>query len=165
MAYFKNIDRFGNELTAYYPPQCVQAFMATAQTVPHAADTTLVNWTTQLDTSAGAWNNVSGVFTANRAGYFRITGSVVYSQGQSWPASVVISTHVVKNGVRYATSFFSEKVAHTQFLCVPAVTAVVQLAAGDTLRLVTYQNSGGARNTLGQPITQWPFFISINEIV
>jgi hypothetical protein len=168
MAYFKNIDRFGNELIDYYPPQTVQAFKNSSQSIPNLADTTVSGWTNQLDTSNGAWNSTTGVFTANRAGYYRVSGYVVYTNGQTWASSVVVSTHISKNNSRYAVSFTSEEVNHNQHVMTPTVTAVVQLNVGETISLTTWQNSGSAKTLWFQSITtfpNFPFFISINEIV
>jgi hypothetical protein len=168
MAYFKNIDRFGNELIDYYPPQCVQAYKASTQSIPNAVDTVVSGWTNQLDTSNGAWNATTGVFTANRAGYYRVTGYVQYNSGQAWGANNIISNHIAKNGARYSVAFISEKVSHNQFIGPYPVSAVVQLNVGETISLTTYQGSGGARTLMGQPISgfpNFPFFISINEIV
>ncbi len=168
MAYYRNIDRFGNEIIDYNPAQCVQAYKNTAQSINSAVDVVVTSWTNQLDTSSGAWNATTGVFTANRAGYFRVTGYVVYTNGQAWGGGNVIACSIMKNNARYSVAFTTERVNHNQHVQTPTVSAVVQLNVGDTLSLSTWQNSGSAKTLWIQPITpfpNFPFFISINEII
>lgn len=167
MAYLKNIDRFGNEEAnaVAVTPINVQAYKQTVQSVPNAVDTLVTGWTNQLDTSAGAWNATTGVFTATRAGYYRVAAHVCYTSGQSWPASCVVATHIMKQGARYATAFFAEKASHNQFMVPPPVTAVMNLTVGQTMSISTFQNSGGAKNTHAQSLGQFPFYLSISEII
>ena len=120
----------------------VQANNASIPSGPLTALTSFV--TPIMNTSSGAWNTTTGVYTVNRAGIYRIDFRAMFANA-SFTAGNEIAAQIQRNGVTiYNASNFIERTA-TQYGMSGHAYATLQCAVGNTLRVLLYQNSGGAR--------------------
>lgn len=110
-----------------------------AQSIPNTTNATVTGWTSSFDQNAN-FNASTGVFTASSAGFYFVSASL--QMNGTFAAGTNLSVKIAKNG---ATTFASTNsigvsTANPQAL----VSGLFQMAAGDTLTVVTSQTSGGA---------------------
>lgn len=108
------------------------------QSIANNTTTTVTSWLVDGDTST--FVSATGIFTAPISGIYTFGGSVVYQQANT--ATYV--TYVALNGTSQAS------LGSFDYQNKPAYDALTfsysrELQAGDTLRVVVRQNSGGAR--------------------
>jgi hypothetical protein len=142
---------YKNSTTSYstyvYPTTVPRGVTAQANSVsiPSGPLTPLTSFATPLmDTSSGAWNNSTGVYTVNRAGIYRLDFRAMFANA-SFTTGGEIAAQIQRNGVTiYNASNFIERTA-TQYGMSGHAYATLQCSVGNTLRVLLYQNSGGAR--------------------
>ncbi len=135
--------------TYVYPtttPRGVTA-QANAVSIPSGPLTAITSFATPvMNTSSGAWNTTTGVYTVNRAGIYKIEYRAMFANA-SFTLGGEIAAAIQRNGVTiYNASNFIERTA-TQYGISGHAYAAIQCAVGDTIRVLLYQNSGGARTT------------------
>jgi hypothetical protein len=118
---------------------------ANSASIPSGPLTALTSFATPvMNTSSGAWNTTTGVYTVNRAGIYRIDFRAMFANA-SFTVGGEIAAQIQRNGVTiYNASNFIERTA-TQYGMSGHAYATLQCAVGNTLRVLLYQNSGGAR--------------------
>jgi C1q domain len=113
------------------------------QSIPNSSATTVI-FEDKISDTHNAYNTTTGVFTAPLAGEYSFTASILYD-GFAWLASSLVTCEYVHNS-RVATvhyDFIEASIGARNLgrIC----TGKVRMNAGDTLRIRTFQNSGGAR--------------------
>lgn len=161
MAYYLNVDRFGNEQSGSLTPYVVHAHSPAATAVPTSLATALANFGTTLANNAGtAWNAAAGTFTCPRAGYYELCGQVEW-QSTTWTAGTIFATGVTKNGTNISASRNVVQATFTGGYQTALTCGIVQLAVGDVVRLSAFQATGGVRTTSATIYTA----LTIQEII
>ena len=116
----------------------------TLQSIPNGGAFTALNFhTADIDVMGGFDAASPTIYTAQRTGYYSLAGGVGYSAntaGRRWCRWRVSGVDVPVSGANM------NAISSGQSLLV-ARTVNVELAAGDTVELLTFQDSGGASDT------------------
>jgi hypothetical protein len=118
---------------------------------------TQYNATASIDTSAGAWNASTGVFTCKKPGYYDVRMTFA-SSNLSWTSTWWGTAEIRKNNVynaQHQTLFYPSWAGAS--VNIGPVQNVVPLAVGDTLDFRVY-------HTFGSSIPTAAVFMSIHEI-
>lgn len=119
---------------------------STSQSFASGTAATVTTWTKVADKVNANFNASTGIFTAPATGFYQVSAQLFWTAAANVSGSGV-GTYIVANGVTVAQgSYIETSTATAQTIC--AVSAVVSLAAGQTIVLQGFQNSGIAR-TLG----------------
>lgn len=107
----------------------------TTQTLPNNNVTTVITgWTTIYDTSNGAWNASTGVFTVPQNGWYEVTGQLQLASA-SYNAGDDAITNIIRNGSIVAAGQHRVEAATTTYELAPSTTAPIRCVKGDTLSL------------------------------
>lgn len=132
----------------------------TSQTVANNSVTQVTNWTSRQNVG-NHFNATTGVFTAPRAGKYRVSAAAHFAAGTSFTAAgqeVAIITR--KNGAQDRILRIPVSAACTIQPSTSCLTYTITLAAGDTLDICVYQTGGASTSTAASdPNT----FVSISE--
>lgn len=120
----------------------VRATDTSAQSIPNAAATVLTFDTETFDTLS-EFSNGTGKFTAKNTGYYRINASAI-SAAVAWAVGNRWQILIFKNDTEYATGERNEVEAAYTGQRSSSVSALVYLAAGDTLTARLIHNKGAA---------------------
>lgn len=116
----------------------------TLQSIPNGGAFTALNFhTADIDSMGGFDTADPTLYTVKRAGYYSLSGGVGYSAntaGRRWCRWRVSAVDVPGSGANM------NAISSGQSLLV-ARTVNVQLAVGDTVELLTFQDSGGPSDT------------------
>jgi hypothetical protein len=140
-------------------PQCsrVEARQNAATSCANATTTDIVFQVQDKDTRI-EYDNTTGIFTATEAGSYSVSWSVA-SASAAWAALEYWITYLSKNNSIAAGSGYqgSDSVAWAAqtFRHLSRGSAIVYLAASDTLRIKVYHNQGAAVNTNGDGISNY----------
>ena len=137
----------------------VRASSPTAQSIAQATVTDITNWTELQDTS-NSFVPTTGVFTAPRTGSYLVTAQVSLASAAWGAINQNMSVIVAKNGSLVTQAITTTQAAATFSLTSPTLSNMIDMAAGDTLKVQTFQNSGGAINTVGTTNT----YMTITEM-
>lgn len=121
-----------------------RATTATLQAIPHNVPTTVIFDTEEYDV-LNEFNPATGVFTATYAGYYQFNGSVM-SASAAWDGTEYWEASLYKNGTIYARGHRAVMAATQTTTYLSQVTASMYLAAGDTIDMRIFQNSGDPVN-------------------
>lgn len=123
---------------------------ATTQAISHNT-VTVIDYATAVFDSAdpdAVTTGASWHFTvpAGQGGYYLIAAYAIFESNAGWAAGEYAYLRLYKGGVAdaYLNTFYVEKTA-TLIIALAGFT-IVSLAAGDTIDVRVYQNSGGAIN-------------------
>ena len=119
------------------------AYRSSAQSIANATDTTVVFDTEIVDT-AGEYDNSTGIFTPQTAGYYVLIANI---PGDQW-TNVRIYIKIIKDSTTIATS--EQKATGGGYF--PALScSVVAYSDGssDTFKVQFYQNAGSSQNIGG----------------
>ena len=120
-----------------------EAYRSSSQSIANATETTLVFDTEIVDTD-GDYDNTTGIFTPQTAGYYLLIGNVA---GDQW-TNVRFYMKIIKDSTTIATS--EQKATGGGYF--PALScSVVAYADGstDAFKVDVYQNAGTAQNMGG----------------
>jgi hypothetical protein len=126
-------------------PYYIQAGNGSGQSIPTTQATTINGWTNNTITIEGAWNNTTGIFTCQRAGYYSFSVSIAYAI-HSAPVNSEYNIAIAINGVASFTSAFFRQSAENVLLQVPQVQGIRFLNIGDTVSFNAFQSSGASRS-------------------
>jgi hypothetical protein len=145
MAYYLNIDRFGNEQLNIGVNHSVSAHSPASVAIGNNIQTNILNYgTTVVNTIGGSWSAANGTFTCTRAGNYQVYGQLEWASA-TWGASSIIATLLTKNGTAFTGSREFFQAGHTsghQSLC---ASGIVTLAVGDVVRMAVLQVTGGSK--------------------
>ena len=120
-----------------------EAYRSSSQSIANATETTLVFDTEIVDTD-GDYDNTTGIFTPQTAGYYLLIGNVA---GDQW-TNVRFYMKIIKDSTTIATS--EQKATGGGYF--PALScSVIAYADGstDAFKVDVYQNAGTAQNVGG----------------
>jgi hypothetical protein len=120
-------------------PPVFRAHATTTQSIATSAAATVALGTVDADTYSG-WNSSTGTYTVKQPGIYLAGALVPYAAN----GTAVRVAGISVNGIPY---WGPASNAGTADLCNVAKTQMFSLNAGDTVQLVTWQNSGGALGT------------------
>lgn len=120
----------------------VRATRSTSQTIPNGTAT--VVYSTALFDNLGEYNTSNGKFTAKRAGRYYVSASILWTSA-SVATNEVRYLQINKNGSAFATSWENQQITSTRYIT-SQINSIVELAVGDYIEIVAYQNSGGNRD-------------------
>lgn len=113
------------------------------QSIPNTTNTTVTNWTKIADRVNTNFNAATGTFTAPAAGYYSVTGTLTYAAATG-VVGTAVQAIILSNAVVVALG--TTIIHSTSSIAIQAeVSAIVSLAAGQTVQLQGFQNSGAAR--------------------
>ena len=123
----------------------------TLQVLPNSNVTTVITgWTTIYDTSSGAWNAATGVFTVPQDGWYEMTGQLQLAS-DSYGVGDDAITNIIRNGSIVAAGQHRVESAVTTYELAPSTTAPVRCVKGDTLSLAgaVFYSAGGTKTLSG----------------
>lgn len=129
MAYYLNVDRFGNEQSG--ATKLNMRFQIPSRNLGAGVLTPLTTLTQTHNTHPANWNNTTGTFTAPSAGYYEVSGQLI-SQG-TFPTGGWLALDVYKNGAIDTRWFNQAQNPTSQFLTTQGYQ-VLYLNAGDTIQ-------------------------------
>lgn len=138
-------------------PRGVTVWANSDVSVPAAGQSFLTSFATPLmNTSSGAWNASTGVYTVNRAGVYRIDFKATYSYSSTWVAGTELSSIIFKNGNPVSNgSNFIEATSIPMFGASGMSYTTIYCDVGDRISVGLYQSTpntltltGGTGNTL-----------------
>lgn len=112
-----------------------------AQSFATGATNTVTTWTKVFDRVNTNFNAATGVFTAPVAGFYDVSAGVNFA-ANTGAIGTLASIGIVANGVTVANGFYIRQTA-TSTPMLPQVSALCQLAAGQTIVVQGTQNTGG----------------------
>lgn len=118
----------------------VRATASSGQSLTSAVNTKL---TYNAETFDSLSEFVTDTFTAKQSGYYSVAATV-RSASAAWPAGSRIQLFVYKNGVEYEAGDWNPTEAAVTVQRGARVSALVSLAAGDTLDIRAIHNQGGS---------------------
>jgi hypothetical protein len=128
-------------------PVCIMTCGA-ATSIPSSVFTTIAFSTEQIDTANGhdnATNNSRYTAQSGWAGYYSCSANVVL--GAQTPGGSTRAAVFAKNGTNLSyTEVYYDIMAFQSSLIIPPV--IIQLAVGDYMEMLVYQNGTGAVNTV-----------------
>jgi hypothetical protein len=133
-------------LPSQFPRTSILVAPATAQTIPSGAFTAVAYGSVTTD-AAGEWNPSTSVFTTGRSGRYNLEIGCQYNPAAATAGAIALV--IVKNGVQFKRLFtrYNAWTYGTQGVS----SAVLDLAAGDTIYLQFYADMGA---TLPNDATQ-----------
>lgn len=132
-------------------PTLVQAQNTSNQSIGHNVanpSVTVTGWTNIYTQNAAEWNAAAGVFTATKAGTYLVSANLTYSDKASGIVGNVVNVQVVKNATAQAVSTMPAETTAVTLKGTGTATAVVNVAAGNTISIRTYHNLGSAANLI-----------------
>jgi hypothetical protein len=120
---------------------------------------TVTGWTKVSDRVNANFNPSTGVFTAPASGIYQVSGQLQFDSA-GWSAPEVISLAVVANGTTVANGETWIQASVTSFLTC-SVSAIVSLAAGQTIVVQGFQNTGAVHALSGVATNN---YLSINRL-
>lgn len=119
----------------------VTATETTGQNIPNATQTTII-YNTEIDNTLGEYNASTGIFTAVGDKRILISASCFYSA--AWGAAPKIADiYLIHNTTKIRANRQTTWAAITADAN-PMLSIGVSLLSGETLKIETYQNQGGA---------------------
>lgn len=109
----------------------------TTQTIPNNTATTVTAWTEEIDTH-GAFDAATGLFTCPSPGKYEVSGNIFWDG----VGSGVAVAEVQKNNSITGAGAWSRVTCNGSGVSTPG-SVIVNCVAGDVLKLVVTQNSGG----------------------
>ena len=128
-------------------PTLVQAQNNSGQSIGNNVtnpSTTVTGWTNMYTQNAAEWNATAGVFTATKAGTYLVSSNLTYAAKAAAQTANVVNVQVVKNSTAQAVSTMAAINTTATLKGTGTATSVVNVAAGDTITIRTYQILGSA---------------------
>ncbi|OTP73942.1 hypothetical protein [Caballeronia sordidicola] len=113
-----------------------------AQSIPASTATTIAGWTSVFD-SGSNFNASTGVFTAPNAGYYLVSGEIMFNVS-SGAVNNQFQALVIANGVTVFNPIFIVQATTTPLALLP-FSVVVSLAAGQTVSVQALQTNTSAQ--------------------
>jgi hypothetical protein len=125
--------------------------------IPNNTNTSLTSYTNVTDTSSGAWNPTTGVYTCNKAGLYRFEFRALFARA-AWTQGNEINAMLFRNDVNVnAASWFAAS-SYNQWASTGHNFASLNLVVGDRIRVVIWQNSGSTRTTHAREYTNFSIY-------
>jgi hypothetical protein len=142
----------------------VQAWNSSQQSFAFQTETTVTGWTndTAFTQNAAEWNPTTGVFTATKAGWYRVSAGLEFaacaSDGVGRELVCLIS---VNNSIRAQSANISQAVTTGIIRHTGHAHYITRLAIGDTIRIRCYQ---GLTTSISLRGNSFGTTISIDEL-
>ena len=123
----------------------------TTQTLISGTTTTITNWTSHIiNINSTGWSGADGIYTAPKAGVFRVSGAIQVAANQvsiNSEFSLILHKNAVVGGLSIIgqARWFSPVVGNPVFPTSMHASAVTTLAPGDQVFLGVYHALGGNR--------------------
>jgi hypothetical protein len=158
----KAIQINGDEGSLSFPRQSsLVSTMSVDRTISNATWTTVI-FNIETQDTLGEYDNTTGIFTAKDAGTYMISAEVYWVNVDATKAYALT---LVKNNTLNATNTYRHRQVLSSALEVfpQFISGIFNLAAGDTLRVQVYQNSGGNEtiNATTYPLDNWLSIVKV----
>lgn len=120
----------------------VFAINTSAQSIANNTNAVVTGWTAVTNQNSNFVAS-TGVFTAPRAGFYQISGAIGFVSS-AFTAGQNVAVVILKNGSMLVQGARVVETTVTTAQDAPPVSVMVQLAAGDTVSIAAFQNSGAA---------------------
>lgn len=132
---FTTLSAVGNDALSYQTTN--------ALSIPNGAATTITTWGIKLfDRVNTNFNATTGIFTAPVAGIYHVAANITFAS-TTGGAGISQSLRIVANGVSVASQQLAVPTT-TGVASGPSCAATVSIAAGQTILIQAFQNSGAA---------------------
>ncbi len=115
-------------------------------TIPTSTNTLLTTYTNVSDTSNGAWNAATGVFTCNKAGLYRFQFRAMFSIN-TWNQGNEVNAQFLKNGVNVNNASWFAASTYNQYAFSGDNVLTLNLVVGDTIQVRMWHNGPAGRQT------------------
>jgi hypothetical protein len=122
---------------------------STTQSIPNATVTPITGWTQKYDRLNANFNPTNGMYEAPQNGYYLVSGQVTF-QGFSAAVSNTFQAIIAVNGGVIISGIVSQQTSSAIAQSVN-VSGVIFAAAGTTINLSAYQNTGSSVTLNGSP--------------
>ena len=115
-------------------------------TIPASTNTLLTAYTNVSDTSNGAWNAATGIFTCNKAGLYRFQFRAMFSIN-TWNQGNEVNAQFMKNGVNVNNASWFAASTYNQYAFSGDNVLTLNLVVGDTIQVRLWHNGPAGRQT------------------
>lgn len=135
-------------------------YSTSGQSIPNAAGTTYIYGTKDWDTH-GAFNSLTGIFTAPISGEYEVNAKNLFTTGGGWSTGELADMSLVKNaGSTASLDVRMSDATHSNYVQVKG-TGKVMLLAGETAKIALFQNSGASLSVTTNALDNW---LEINRV-
>lgn len=135
-------------------------YSTSGQSIPNAAGTTYIYGTKDWDTH-GAFNSLTGIFTAPISGEYEANAKNLFTTGGGWSTGELADMSLVKNAASTASlDVRMSDATHSNYVQVKG-TGKVMLLAGETAKIALFQNSGASLSVTTNALDNW---LEINRV-
>jgi C1q domain len=127
--------------------------------IPNSTNTNMTSYTNVSDTSQGAWNPTTGIYTCNKTGVYRLEFRAMFASA-SWTQGREVNAQFFKNDVNVQSASWFASSTYTQYAFSGHNFATLNLVVGDQIKVVIWHNAGGSRTTHLRQFST----LSINEV-
>lgn len=125
----------------YFKPPVAVYKCATGQSLT-TATVTIIDFLSKVLDTMNCVVTSPWAFTAPMAGVYHVAAHLRFNNGGGWAAGEAVAIFLYKNGAEYLLAIGTQVTAHANYVDTPTLAADIQLAAGDTVDIRGYQDSG-----------------------
>jgi hypothetical protein len=127
-------------------PTYIQAHNASGQSFPNVTTTTITGWTNNIVQNAAEWNPTTGIFTATKAGTYRVSAKLMFAIFTPSALNNEYNIGIVSTaqGTISTSYIFVDSLANV-IRPLPEVSAIVTVTPGQTIRINVYNETGNSR--------------------
>ena len=115
-------------------------------TIATNTNTLLTSYTDVSNTSNGAWNSATGIFTCNKAGLYRFQFRAMFNIN-TWNQGNEINAQFMRNGVNVNNASWFAASTYNQYAFSGDNVLTLNLVVGDTIQVRLWHNGPAGRQT------------------
>jgi hypothetical protein len=125
----------------------VQAYNLSQQSISNATETTITNWTNEASftQNAAEWNPTTGVFTATKPGWYRISAGLEFGSAAAQQiGGELVCLISINGGVRAQSANVAQAITTGIIRHTGHAHYIAKLAIGNTIQIRCYHSLGGS---------------------